>query len=157
MTIIQDVEIKYVNPLFEIFKDTTKTPMERTMAFYKSGKIQKLYKNPKDAEMMSKAKAIFDDATVFNVDENGQIQEFDEEEQVVYNSLLKNPNTPINEEMFEGEEPEQSAQINAAGGKRRKKSTHRNKSHGRSRKSHGRSRSRKSHGRSRKSRKSHRK
>ena len=109
MTIIEKVEEQYVNPLFEIFKDTTKTPMERTMAYYKSGKIQKLYENPKDAEMMSKAKAIFDDATVFNVDENGQIQEFDQEEQVVYNTLLKNKDVPIDEEMFEVEEQEQSA------------------------------------------------
>jgi hypothetical protein len=31
-TIIEEVEQKYVDPLFKMFKDTTKTPMERTMA-----------------------------------------------------------------------------------------------------------------------------
>lgn len=138
MTIIEEVEQTYVTPLFVIFSDATKTPMERTMAYHKSGKIQALYKNPKDTDMKNKAKTIFDDATVFNVDANGQIQAFDEEEQIVYNSFVKNPNTPIDEEIFE---------VGQTAGKRRKKSNRRNR----------KSRNRKSRSRKSRSRKSHRK
>ena len=135
MNPITKVEKKFINSLFDdIVNNVSKTPIERVIAIHKIEKINELFTNPNDPNMISNAETIFNDQTITEAN-------FDGDERDLLNKLIENPNIPI-------DEIDETAP--AAGGKRHKKLKHR------SRRAHSRSaHSRRAHSLSAHSRRAH--